>query len=302
MKDIVSGLFHDTYSQRLSQNPELVKLLLGFAVFREPVQPGTALSVVDSSVGVQDRPVRTALGTLMRQYLLQTSDGSQYILHPLVAVYIKDYYAESDQQTLKNAHIKAAQHYMGQYRMSYSRGEKQQHVMIEAIWHRSQAQDYQDAYNLMRNEKIFDDLQRWKNPEALLELLLLLDKSYLEPGQSAYIYNYQGRICYALGRRVQAKAYYQDALHLSRDAGERALEGEALNDLGTLYFDQGCYDQALAFFLVAKELFEIMHSPRREIVQDHIRMLSEKVNEKHYKQLLKMVEENRWTAPMKRLH
>jgi len=67
-----------------------------------------------------------------------------------------------------------------------------------------------------------------------------------------------------LGRREQAKEYYQDALHLSREIDDRALQAEVLNGLGTLYFDQSCYDQALAFFLAAEELFEVMQTTSRD--------------------------------------
>lgn len=229
----------------------------------------------------------------MRQGLLQTSDQSHYQLHPLVAVYVRDYYAESDQQILKNAHVKAAQHYMGQYRVSYSRGDKQQHAILEAIWHRCQAQEYPDAYDLIWKEKIFDALHRWKNPEPLLEMLLLLDKTYLEPGKSAYIYNNRGRVCNVLGRREQAKVYYEDALNLSREAGDVTLQGEVLDNLGTLYFGQCHYDKALAFFLVADELFEMIQSPLREIAQAHIRTLGERVDEKYYALLLREAGENK---------
>ena len=295
VKNIASSLFDEKYRMHLDNNPEISKFLLGFAVFREPVQQITAVAVADTQAKIQDKTVRTVIETVRRQYLLQPVGEGLYKLHPIIAAYIRDYFARNDLQALKNAHTKAEQFYMSQQRVRYAKKEKRQHTIIEAIWQQCQAEDYQGAFKLILEEQIFDNLHEWKELKSLLELLLLIDKNSLEAQQSIYIYLNQGRVYYTLGNEKQAKEYYEIVWNLSRELSDLTLRAYLLDCIGIYYYDRALYKEALAFFLLAKDLFEGMQSqnPHYTIVQEHITMLSKKTDEAQFKVLMKDLEQSK---------
>ena len=50
------------------------------------------------------------------------------------------------------------------------------------------------------------------------------------------------------GRYREAEIYHKQALRISRELTDRDVEGSALHSLGMLYFDQGRYDEALEVY------------------------------------------------------
>jgi tetratricopeptide (TPR) repeat protein len=205
--------------------------------------------------------------------------------------------------------------------------------LIEAIWQYCQAEQWQEAYDLIKKENIFNDVNRWGGNAILLELFLMLlpsGKWHPEPLGEADIYISLGKACKALGRMKQAREFYEQALSIYKQLGNRKWEGSTLNNLGsvsnalgkteealryhnealdirkevgdrrgegttlhnigTLYFNQDCYDVAFAFFLLARGILEEVLSPDREDEQNWIDDLRRKVGEKRFTQLLARVE------------
>ena len=102
--------------------------------------------------------------------------------------------------------------------------------------------------------------------------------------------NNLGLIYNALGKQEEALQYYNEALAIRREVGDCSGEGVTLNNLGALYFNQGYYDVALAFFLLARDIFEEVLSPDREDEQSWIDSLRRKVGEQQFATLLARVE------------
>src|SRR5205823_4443546 len=106
---------------------------------------------------------------------------------------------------------------------------------IEAFWHLCQAERWQEAYSLITQEGLYADLRRWGANIVLLELyqlLLPLDRWYPVRSQEAEIYSNLGRIYGTLGNKDLALRYYQQALHICTEIGDRQREAGTLNRLG----------------------------------------------------------------------
>jgi len=132
------------------------------------------------------------------------------------------------------------------------------HDLIEATWQYCQAEQWQEAYALMEQENIVEGLMVWGGNAILLELyqlLLPLDKWHPERAQEAEIYYYLGRIYYDLGDQQQALSYYEQALHIAREVGNRKDEGITLNSLGECYRALGNKQQALSYLEQALHIY-----------------------------------------------
>lgn len=316
------------------------QLLQAFSVYREPV-PLEAAQVLLEATALQTQ-VLDALNVLLSQHLLQDTGKECYQLHAIVAEYARrrfdEHYEQANKQALRAAHAKAAQYYVQQAETYCPPHEKRRVIedvkpLIEAFWQYCQAGQWQEAYNLMLEEGLFADLGRWGRNTILLELCQLLLPSqewqpegsqaariYIELGsvyntlgkqQEALTYYQQalvigrevgdrrgegvmlnnlGLVYKALGKQQEALSYFEQALVIGREVGDRGGEGTALWNVGALYFDQGHYDVALASWLLARGIFEEIQSPNRDGVQSWIDDLRKKVGKKRFTTLLAQVE------------
>ena len=68
----------------------------------------------------------------------------------------------------------------------------------------------------------------------------------------------RGYAAHDTGLYKEALNFYNQALVISREVGDRAGEGTALNNIGAVYHGQGQYDQALEYYqaalLIARDL------------------------------------------------
>lgn len=99
-----------------------------------------------------------------------------------------------------------------------------------------------------------------------------------------------GLVYNALGQKEQARENYEQALRIRREAGDSKGEAKTLRNLGVIYFDQTHYDLALASLLVAKQIFEEIQSPIRELTQSVIDTVHEKIGEDQFAALLAQIE------------
>lgn len=92
-----------------------------------------------------------------------------------------------------------------------------------------------------------------------------------------------------MGKQGEALQYYEQALRIRKEVGDRRGEADTLWNLGELHFKQGRYDVALACLLLARDIYEEVLSPDREGVQSWIDDLREKVGEQRFTTLLAQV-------------
>ncbi len=102
--------------------------------------------------------------------------------------------------------------------------------------------------------------------------------------------NNLGGVYNDLGKKEEALSYYERALAIRREVGDRTGEGITLHNFGTLYFEPNHYDVALAFFLSARKILEEVQSPDRDDEQSWIDGLREEIGEEQFTTLLAQVE------------
>lgn len=99
-------------------------------------------------------------------------------------------------QALRQAHYKAAHYYLQQARskgqlLAQKRPLRQINFLLEAVWHLSKAERWQEAYILMENEGIFGYLKETKEYDVLLEYCqLFLQTRLLNKSQTAALYSW----------------------------------------------------------------------------------------------------------------
>jgi tetratricopeptide (TPR) repeat protein len=335
--DIAENLLNEIYQDLDSIQR---KLLAAFSVYREPI-PVEAAVAVASDAAITRNQADATIDTLLAQHLLDAKGDGSYQPHAIVAEYARDHLVARDEQANHQAllapHASAAHYYLERAKTTCPPRDKRRkvsdvHDLIETMWQYCIAEQWQDAYELMEEEHIFDDVNRWGGNTILLELYQLLEagNQRLEPMQQAriayclgWIYDDLGRkqealryyeqalaICRevgdrggegatlnnlglvydALGQQQEALRYFEQALAVCREVGDRAGEGTTLHNIGTIYYKQNTYDVALACFLLARSIYEEVQSPNRDKVQEWIDGLRNKVGEERYKALLAQVE------------
>ncbi len=253
---IATNLLDDIFKNLPAQSQQL---LCAFSVYREAVPIEAALAIVDSVPKLQALEI---LDSLLSQHLIQSSNGL-YELHPIVADYAHDYLARSvthASNALQEAHAKAAQYYLQIVSAKRSAGGLTSitgvQPLIEAVWQLCQAGKYQEAYQLMDDEYLFGKLRLWGANTDLLELCQLLLNSNWQwmPQQKALIVSYIASVSNVLGQKQQALNYYEQALRIMREVGDRPGEGTTLNNLGHVYDDLGQKPKALDYYEQALRL------------------------------------------------
>ena len=262
--DIATNLLDSIYTEQLDKVQR--KLLIAFSVYREPVTLDAAQAIFDDSTRISKTQLEAALDALLAQYLLQASGEGRYQLHVIVADYAKDHIVEGNKQASRQAllaaHVKAAQYYLQQAKTSCPPRKKRRHIsdvhdLIEAIWQYCQAEQWQEAYDSIGEENIFNDVNRWGGNAILLELYLMLlpaGKWHPEPLQEEDIYYCLGRIYDDLGQKREALKYYEKALIIAREVKARKREGNALNNLGGVYDDLDKKEEALKYYEEALDI------------------------------------------------
>lgn len=229
------------------------KLLFAFSVYREAVPIKATLVIFEE---IPKKQVFSALDVLLLQHLLQSNEEGCYQLHPIVTNYALNHFDDNSDQTkqkaLSKAHLRAAQYYKEQFEnpeeKKMRREPKDIHPIVEAIWHLCHAGHWKEAYDLMKTKDVFQDLKRWGENDALLELyqlLIPLTEQLPDSLESIFIFTDLGRIYRTLGRRVLALDYFRKALSICEEKQELKEEGMLNSLIGSVYADLGQSGQAL---------------------------------------------------------
>ena len=261
--DIATNLLDQIYMQQLSEVQR--ELILAFSAYREPVPLDAAQAVFTETSKAQLAP---ALKALLTENLLEAHGEGRYQLHAIIANYARSHFDEKNEKTngesLQKAHAKAAQYYMQRAVTTCPPREERRrvsdiHDLIEAVWQYCQAEKWQEAYDLMEQAEIFDDLSRWGGNAILLDLhqlLLPIGKWHPERSQEACIYSNLGEVCRVLGQIGRAREYFDKALAIYIEEGNRSEEGWALHNLGRVYGELGKIRQAGDYYESAFRAFK----------------------------------------------
>jgi tetratricopeptide (TPR) repeat protein len=265
------ALLNHMFFHQLNQDQR--DLLSAFALYREAVPVEAAQAVVEALSNMPIARSASAHRVLLSQQLLLSVGKRLYQSHSLIAEFAQQQIGGNNEQLrqtlLRRAHTQAACYYRRQAMRDKPlrkqwQGLERLHPFIEAVWHFCRAKRQRDAYNLMVQENIFFDLQRWGNNSVLLELYQDLEPSKYwkpSPAAAARIWNEIGEMHSVLGKWHMAEDYFKRALDSLRAVDEHGNRVKVLNNLGTAYRQQGQIQEALACYQEAKRLSENAEDP-----------------------------------------
>jgi tetratricopeptide (TPR) repeat protein len=293
--DIATNLL-DAIFQQLGEVQRDV--LRACSVYRIPV----SVEAISALLGTASTgEIQRAMRDLLTQHLVQRVEEGRYQVHAIVASYARQHFVEGDEQAnrqaLQKAHAQAARFYLHQAETLCPPREQRRRLsevqpFIEAVWHDTQAGQWQEAYAVIEQEGLFGSLRLWGANALVLELCQLLlppANWHPAPAQEATLYVNLGLVSDSLGKKPEALDYYQQALAIRREVGDRRGEGVTLFNIGAALFQQQ-QDVSLAAFLLAKHLFEEVQSPYQNNVQSWIDSLRHDVGEEQFALLVAQVE------------
>ncbi len=248
-KNVAEKLLAEIY-KRLNDNQR--ELLHALSIYREAVPRDAIQALISDATKTQ---LDTLLSTLQAQQLVQVVEGARRQLHPIVATYVQNYDEQINKESTLLDHEKAAQYYIQLAEKKCPPRNERKRIadvepLIEAVWQFCQAEQWQEAYELMDEEALFYDVRLWGGNVILLEIgqSLLVAKDLLEPLQLADIYHQLGWISDDLGRKKDALRYYQMSLIIHRKQGNRIRESDTLVGLGRVYDNLGQKQEALRYY------------------------------------------------------
>lgn len=269
--DIATNLLDQIYTRRLTDVQR--ELLLAFSVYREPITLEAVETVITRTAKGE---VSSALKVLRTQHLLEAVGEGRYQLHSIITDYAQTHFDGSSEQAKKDAlraaHARAAQYYLERAAKNCPLREQRRkigdvHDLIETIWQLCQAGKWREAYDLIVQEEILADLNRWGGNailQELYELLLPLDKWQSDPLREASIYNDLGEIYRVLGQLERARECLERASRIYKEAEDRKEEGRILNNLGRVYYDLGNKERAREYYQQALNLYREEEDRRGE--------------------------------------
>ena len=128
---------------------------------------------------------------------------------------------------------------------------------VEHAWARADGRTLDERLDFLVAVKNFAYRRGlWEPVRRRAEVLLAeLQASGERPGGQAFLFVELGYNASALGDKAQALQYYEQALPIQRQVGDKGGEATTLNNIGGVYSDLGDKAQALAFYEQALPMY-----------------------------------------------
>ena len=231
------------------------ELLEYLSVYRQP-ESMTAIKQMFTDTTSLD-----AVRKLINKSLLETDHEGNYWLHPLVREFAYD-----DLKNKIETHNRASQYYLSLSLPEPRTKKEDVQSLIEAHYHARMAQEYDTAADILFNYNLHEDLDRWGHSRTLIELYSGLlpkdpfkDKTVLTSIEThAGVLGNLGSAYRALGQVDKTIKYYDQALVIFREIGDRRNEGNWLGNLGNAYSALGQVEKAIEYhdqaLMIAREI------------------------------------------------
>jgi tetratricopeptide (TPR) repeat protein len=221
------------------------ELLERLSVYRQPESMTAIKQMFTDTASLE------GVEKLIHKSLLETDHEGNYWLHPLVREFAYD-----DLENKIEAHNRAFQYFLS-LSLPESRTKKEDvQSLIEAHHHACLAQHYDTAADILFDYNLYEDLGRWGHSRILIELYLgllpkdpLKDKPVLTSIETHnVVLGNLGNAYSDLGQVEKAIGYYEQALVIAREIGDRRGEGNRLGNLGSAYYQLGQVDTAIGYY------------------------------------------------------
>ncbi|MCD4809684.1 MAG: tetratricopeptide repeat protein [Methanosarcinales archaeon] len=255
--EVAENILDKVYNERVNEKEQ--EFLQIISLYRLPVPLLAIVMAANDSAWTEARAKKTAL-TLKRKSLVQKT-GDNFWVESIINNYV---YSKLDDKVERH---KCAYQYYLSLSLPEPRTKKEDvQPLIEAHYHACRAGDYNKALNIIMDNKIHEDLDMWGNSRTLIDLYLDLlpedhfnDTSLLDNPQSHSIVLGNLGIAYSdLGQVEKAIDYYEQALVIAKEIGDRRGERNCLGNLGNTYSNLGQVKKAIDYYeqalVIAKEI------------------------------------------------
>ncbi|MCG7850854.1 MAG: tetratricopeptide repeat protein [ANME-2 cluster archaeon] len=235
------------------------ELLEHISVFRQP-ETKTAIKKMFAATTSED-----AFENLLEKSLLETDHEGSYWLHPLVREFAYD-----DLEDKTEVHEIAMQYYLS-IPIPETRTKKEDvQSLIEGHHHACRAKKYTNALHIIIENNLHTNLDRWGNSRTLIDLYsgmlpedhfsdnILLD----DLGNHGDVFGNLGLAYSQLGQVEKAIDYYQKALAITQEIGDRRGEGYQYMYLGYAYSVLGQIEKAIDYYKQALVIGKEVKDPR----------------------------------------
>lgn len=270
------------------------ELLERISVYREPVSmKGLKIMFIEE---ISSNDVKK----LIDKSLLETDHKGNYWLHPLVREFAYD-----DLENKIAVHMLAVKYYLSLQLPEKPSGKNDVRSLIEAQHHACMAEEYDQAFHFIFDNNLDEYLDHWGNYTVLVDLYSKLlpkeslgDKILLkDKGAHGLVIRKLGRAYHDLGQVKKAIKYYEHALKIYGEVGDRHEEENALENLGSAFIDLGYPRKAIEYYEQALKISKEIGNRHGEGAD--LRYLGDAYSDlgdprkgiKYYEQALKIVKE-----------
>jgi tetratricopeptide (TPR) repeat protein len=251
-KNVVEVLVGEAFS-RLDSVAQMVMQAL--AIYADPVTP----AAVDYLLQPYRRGVNSAsvLSRLVNMQFVRREAGRRYYLHQIDRAYAlsrvpkgeaADRYMIDAPSFTQFALLHRAADYLAQTRTPRESWKNIEDLapQLQEFELRYAGQDYDTAANVLL-EIDFDYLYLWGHYRLIIEMHERLQGKLSDPDLRQGSLGGLGSAYSRVGRNRESIAYYEQALEIAREIGDRQGEGTWLGNLGDTYNSLGRYQEAIAY-------------------------------------------------------
>jgi tetratricopeptide (TPR) repeat protein len=220
------------------------ELLERISVYREPV------GIKGIKEMFKEKKSLKNIKKLTDKSLLETDHKSKYWLHPLVQEFSYD-----DLKNKQEVHLIAHNYYVSLSLPENPTRKEDLRPAIEAHYHACEAKEYELAAWIIYNSNLHSYLEIWGDYTTLIILYMRLlppdplnNKVHLSNEMKSFVFGDLGINYQQLGYVRKAIEYYEQALKIARETGDRQGEGTWLGNLGNAHNDMGELKKAIEYY------------------------------------------------------
>jgi len=255
--EVAENILDKVYNERLSEKEQ--EFLQFISLYRLPVPLQAIVIAANDPAWTEAGAKKTAL-TLKRKSLVQKT-GDNYWVESLINNYT---YGKLDDKVERH---KCAYQYYLSLPLPEPRTKKEDvQPLIEAQYHACMAKNYTNALYIITDNNLHTDLDMWGNSRTLIDLYSgMLPEDHFSDNiliddisDHGAVLGDLGNAYRNLGQVEKAIEYYEKALEIAREIGDRQGEGADLGNLGNAYSDLGQVEKAIEYYeqalVIAQEI------------------------------------------------
>ncbi len=239
------------------------------------------LSLVQSSLNATGTPCYI-LHSMLRQYMLENYLADKRRTEDFLSLGIdissklSPNSPEALQVALAAGHLQAAEYYLQVARITYPLRTQRKSLqdvqpIVSAIRHLCLGGYWQRACDLLFEEELHESMVQWGAWNTLIGLYtgLLPPFGMLVRRDEVLVYSHVGMLYGRMGEYQQSQSYFEQALSIQRQIGDRQGEATILINQGELYRIRGEYELARSNFEQALALIQEEKEPRLRCILLH---------------------------------